>query len=462
MLLLPGAVLHSLYKRDADAKAAVLLQLQDHGRLIARSIVATFDGASGSSFAEELRRVQRAATGLADQGLLGAADGRRVKILFQPSGARDASTLFFVAAMPPASTEYLAAERNALLSSGVLDLVRERCSGSSPLSARYTNPVGTAEILTAVEAAATPAGCWWIVSARAENDPAAKFLGRSFWQSTEFLGSLGAYAAFVLFLITVTLGFRRRLQLNLDKCQRLTASLRRFADANHVALRENSHAFKTPIAAIAQALEPMKRAPQDVERQRRSVEIIERSVARLDAMICASRKVDATAPALSEIEAKIDIGAFLRTMLDDEAEVYQARGIEPRLHEIAQLGVLADEGHLETIIGNLLQNARAASTRGGRIDITLEPVAVLHGRMAALTIEDRGPGVKAELIDHIFERFSVYRAGPGEEENRLEGEGRYGVGLPIVRRVVELLGGSVRAENRDGGGLRVIVLLPLA
>ncbi|MEX2408991.1 MAG: ATP-binding protein, partial [Rhodovibrionaceae bacterium] len=76
---------------------------------------------------------------------------------------------------------------------------------------------------------------------------------------------------------------------------------------------------------------------------------------------------------------------------------------------------------------------------------------------------DRGPGVPAQHLERIFERYVSLRAEAEAEYQGRDEDGQHrGIGLWIVRRNLEAVGGGVRAENAPGGGLRVIVRLPLS
>jgi signal transduction histidine kinase len=102
---------------------------------------------------------------------------------------------------------------------------------------------------------------------------------------------------------------------------------------------------------------------------------------------------------------------------------------------------------LRRAIRNLLENARRYGA--GAIDVTL----ATRGRQALLAVNDRGPGVPAALREGIFEPF--YRL-PGASER----EGGVGLGLALVKSIVERHGGSVRCEAREGGGASFVIALP--
>ncbi len=107
-----------------------------------------------------------------------------------------------------------------------------------------------------------------------------------------------------------------------------------------------------------------------------------------------------------------------------------------------------DPRRLERILGNLLDNAREHAA-GTPVDVD---VAVSADALV-ISVADRGPGVPPERMPHIFERF--YKADPSRHA------GSSGLGLAIAAEHAELLGGTLDAEARDGGGLRMELRLPV-
>ena len=100
----------------------------------------------------------------------------------------------------------------------------------------------------------------------------------------------------------------------------------------------------------------------------------------------------------------------------------------------------------------LLANAVKFTPAGGTVDVYLER----NGSLAEIRIEDSGPGVPAEFLPRIFERFSQ---ADGSSTRK---HGGLGLGLAIVKHLVELHGGTVSAANREaGGGAVLIVGLPI-
>jgi two-component system sensor histidine kinase ChvG len=119
--------------------------------------------------------------------------------------------------------------------------------------------------------------------------------------------------------------------------------------------------------------------------------------------------------------------------------------------------VRAGDDLVETVIENVIDNAIEASPEGGEIEVEL----LREDGWAGLVVRDRGPGVADADLERIFERYVSLRRdriGGGAEAR----DAHLGIGLWVVRRNLQAVGGEIRAENRDGGGLTVVMRLPLA
>lgn len=103
-----------------------------------------------------------------------------------------------------------------------------------------------------------------------------------------------------------------------------------------------------------------------------------------------------------------------------------------------------------TIIANLLENATKFTPEQGRIALT----AAQDGDAIVITVSDTGPGIPAESVDRIFERFFQVRGG----SVKLPGAG---LGLFLVREMVTLHGGTVNVESKVGNGTTFTVRLPI-
>ena len=114
--------------------------------------------------------------------------------------------------------------------------------------------------------------------------------------------------------------------------------------------------------------------------------------------------------------------------------------------------VIGDERRLEQVLQNLVANAVRHTPRGGRIVLRATP----DGAEVVLIVEDSGPGIPAEHLPHVFDRF--YRVDSARDAR----SGGSGLGLSIVRAVVEQHGGRVSATNGAMGGARFELRLPAA
>lgn len=127
------------------------------------------------------------------------------------------------------------------------------------------------------------------------------------------------------------------------------------------------------------------------------------------------------------------------SLLKGKADAKEVAIVVPDLSRLP--AVLADQGRLEQVMVNLLDNAIKYSFAGGEIRISAEE----DGEFIRIAVVDSGPGVPAASIPRLFERF--YRVDSGRSRQ----EGGTGLGLAIVKHIVQLHGGSVRVENNAAG-----------
>jgi two-component system sensor histidine kinase BaeS len=121
------------------------------------------------------------------------------------------------------------------------------------------------------------------------------------------------------------------------------------------------------------------------------------------------------------------------------------------------LAVDADPDRLRQMLSALTDNALRHTPSGGTVKIVAAPAVGLDGRPAVrFGVEDTGPGIPADALSHVFERF--YQADPSHGSKA----GSSGLGLSIVRALAEAHGGRAGAENRPEGGARLWFELPLA
>lgn len=215
-----------------------------------------------------------------------------------------------------------------------------------------------------------------------------------------------------------------------------------------------AHELKNPLTSLKSAIEMLERAGSDDARQR-LMQIVRNDVKRIDRLITDISDASRLDAELSrEVSEHVDLGHLLETV----AEVYRLtelpRGIQLSLDSDLPAGatVMGNDERLGQIFRNLIDNAISFSPDDGTVAISAQAIDD-HIRVL---IEDEGPGVPADNLEAIFNRF--YTERPSEH-----GFGKNsGLGLSIARQIAEGIGGHIWAENRTSGGARFVVELPPA
>jgi len=220
------------------------------------------------------------------------------------------------------------------------------------------------------------------------------------------------------------------------------SKLRRFvADA--------SHELRTPLAAVRAYAELFQRGaaerPADLERSMKGISReSERMSVLVEDLLLLAHLDEGRPLVLEPVELDGVVGEALETAHTLEPE----RPVEVSL---ARLTVAGDRDRLRQVIDNLLSNVRSHTPPDAPLAVTLER----QNGDAVLSVDDSGPGMDAEQVGHVFERF--YRA----DESRARASGGAGLGLAIVAAVVRAHGGDVEAESEPGEGTTFRVRLPL-
>jgi two-component system sensor histidine kinase ChvG len=242
----------------------------------------------------------------------------------------------------------------------------------------------------------------------------------------------------------------------------MTATLYDRIQSNERFAADVAHELKNPLTSIRSAVETAQ-AVQDPAVRDKMREVIARDVIRLDRLISDISN-------LSRLEGEIVRERLVRVelsrLLDDIVSIYRdtSRENEARvtLSTTAEgkTTVMGREGPLGQVIRNLVENARSFSPPGGEVKVTLSRVTSPRGPSLRFTVEDQGPGIPPDKLEKVFERFYTDRPQGAKFGNNS------GLGLSIVRQIVETHRGRVWAENRiiDGkiAGARFIVDLPPA
>jgi len=233
----------------------------------------------------------------------------------------------------------------------------------------------------------------------------------------------------------------------------LTRELEQHLRSTEAFAADVSHEFKNPLASIRTATDM---ALEDVEpgERRRFLEMIQKDVARMERLLSEAREI-------SRIDADLDDEELTEVALDQLLSAlvdgFRLRNAHSGIHfdlalTDAHVTVEASADRLTQVFENLIDNAVSFSPSSGHVTVALRSV----GKNAEVTISDEGPGIPDEHRDRIFHRFFSYRPDDAA------GSGHTGLGLALVRAIVESYGGRIEAKPRGGGGTKMVVLLPLA
>lgn len=214
-----------------------------------------------------------------------------------------------------------------------------------------------------------------------------------------------------------------------------------------------AHEFKNPLAAIRSATEMALEVDDPAER-RRFLTMIQHDVARMERLLNEAREISRIDARIDEEEAE---AVALDTLLENLVDAFRMRrGDRGPAFAVAlddrDVRVTASADRLLQVFENLLANAVSFSPPDGTVTVALR----VEGGQAVVTVADEGPGIPDEHLDRIFGRFFSYRPDAPDDG------GHSGLGLAIVRAVVEAYNGAVTAGSRSGGGAELTVRLPLA
>ncbi len=218
-----------------------------------------------------------------------------------------------------------------------------------------------------------------------------------------------------------------------------------------------SHEIKNPLTSIRSALETLDLVKEPAQRERLTA-VLQADVKRLDRLITDISNASRLDAELSRDRPRaVDLG----TLLGDIVQVYDTTGKPGEASVVLTRGegaltVTGQEGPLGQVFRNLIDNARSFSPPHGQVRVS---VGREDGRIH-VRVEDDGPGIPPDNLETVFERF--YTSRP---KGTAFG-GNSGLGLSIVRQIVESHNGTVRAANRvidgQGSGARFEVDLPAA
>ncbi len=235
------------------------------------------------------------------------------------------------------------------------------------------------------------------------------------------------------------------------------ASLSEAEAASHVKdefLATVSHELRNPLAPILTWTQLLRSGTLDEAKTRRALEVIERNVLSqahlIDDLVDVSRVVSGK----FRLDVRpIDLAPMIKAAADAQVPASDAKKIRLQLVLDERAGLISgDSERLQQVMWNLISNAIKFTPKGGRVLVVLQR-AESHVEIA---VSDNGIGIDAEFLPHVFEPFRQSIAGS------MRRHGGLGLGLSIVRHIVEMHGGEIVASS-DGPGLgsKFMVKFPL-
>jgi len=234
--------------------------------------------------------------------------------------------------------------------------------------------------------------------------------------------------------------------------ERLTHRLEMHQQSTEAFASDVSHEFKNPLASIRMATEMLAQVDAAAERSR-FLRVAESEIARMENLLSQVREITMIDTEIQKEEpTSIDINALLQRIVE---------GFRMREHDRVvfdlQMGdglqsVRASEDRMLQVFENLLDNAVSFTPNGKRIVIT----SGREDRTIVVRIADEGPGIPEENLGRIFDRFFTYRPDHPPTHRHT------GLGLSIVKAIVEGYGGNVTAANDVRGGAVFEVRIPVS
>jgi CheY-like chemotaxis protein len=244
--------------------------------------------------------------------------------------------------------------------------------------------------------------------------------------------------------------------MDITERQRMEEALREADRRKDDFLALLGHELRNPLSPLRNTIELLRRRPGDAALAERSLPIMHRQVAQLSRLV--EDLLDVERIARGKIALRrgpVDLTAVIRAALEDDLALFAEAGLTVHASlPAAPLLTEGDEARLAQAVGNVLANAAKFTDAGGEVHVVLREAP--GGRAAELSVRDTGIGIDPSFLARVFDPFAqadvaLERRRPG-----------LGLGLALVRAVVELHGGTARVTSAGlGQGTEIVLQLPL-
>ena len=228
----------------------------------------------------------------------------------------------------------------------------------------------------------------------------------------------------------------------LERLESLFTSQQRF-------LADVSHEFRTPLTVIKGNVDLIRHMKQADEE---SLSSIDHEAGRLTRLVGGLLMLaQAESGKLTLVLKPVELDLLL-TEVFTEMRVLAGSKVHVHLNEIDQVMVNGDRDRLKQVLLNLVSNAIQYTPQGGDVFLSMTKI----GLQARIIVRDTGPGIPAEDLPHIFDRF--YRAEKSRTRSTTSG---FGLGLSIANWIVEHHGGQIKVESKEGKGTTFVIWLSI-
>ncbi len=226
----------------------------------------------------------------------------------------------------------------------------------------------------------------------------------------------------------------------LERLESLFTSQQRF-------LADVSHELRTPLTVIKGNVDLMRHMKEADEESLSSIDQEAGRLTRLVGGLLMLAQAESGKLALNFAPVELDL---LLTEVFTEMRVLASSKVKVHLNDIDQVMVNGDRDRLKQVFLNLISNAIQYTPSGGEIFLSIKKL----GDQARVIVRDTGPGIPAEDLPHIFDRF--YRAEKSRTRSKTSG---FGLGLSIAHWIVEHHGGQIKVESKEGKGTTFVIWL---